>query len=76
MNSIAELLKHYVEQNPPACGDAQVVVVSSKFISAEIRIPWRVHGKSLQSCPTFYDPMDCSSPVSSAHGILPARILE
>ena len=26
MNSIAELLKHYVEQNPPACGDAQVVV--------------------------------------------------
>ena len=26
MNSITELLKLYVDQNPPACGDAQVVV--------------------------------------------------
>ena len=30
----------------------------------------------LQSCQTLYDPMDCSPPVSSAHGILQARILE
>ena len=29
-----------------------------------------------QSCPTFCDPMDCSLPVSSVHGILQARILE
>ena len=29
-----------------------------------------------QSCPTLCDPMDCSFPGSSAHGILPARILE
>ena len=29
-----------------------------------------------QSCPTLYDPMDCSPPGSSAHGILQARILE
>ena len=29
-----------------------------------------------QSCPTLYDPMDCSLPGSSAHGILQARILE
>ena len=32
--------------------------------------------KSLQSCPTLYDPMDCSWPGSSVHGILQARILE
>ena len=32
--------------------------------------------KSLQSCLTLCDPMDCSSPGSSVHGILQARILE
>ena len=29
-----------------------------------------------QSCPTLCDPMDCSSPGSSVHRILQARILE
>ena len=29
-----------------------------------------------QSCPTLSDPMDCSSPGSSAHGIFQARVLE
>ena len=32
--------------------------------------------KSLQLCPTLCDPMDCSPPGSSVHGILQARILE
>ena len=32
--------------------------------------------KSLQSCLTLCDPMDCSSPGSSVHGILQARILK
>ena len=32
--------------------------------------------KSLQLCPTLHDPMDCSSPGSSAHGIFQARVLE
>ena len=32
--------------------------------------------ESLQSCLTLCDPMDYSPPVSSAHGILQARILE
>ena len=32
--------------------------------------------KSLQSCPTVSDPMDCSPPGSSVHGILQARTLE
>ena len=31
--------------------------------------------KSLQSCPTLCDPMDCSPPGSSVRGILQARIL-
>ena len=32
--------------------------------------------KSLQSCQTLSDPMDCSLPGSSAHGIFQARGLE
>ena len=32
--------------------------------------------KSLQSCSTLCDPMDCSLPRSSVHGTLQARILE
>ena len=35
-----------------------------------------MHAKSLQSCPTFRDPMGCSLPVSSGHGTLQARTLE
>ena len=32
--------------------------------------------KSIQSCPTLSDPMDCSLPGSSIHGIFQARVLE
>ena len=32
--------------------------------------------KSLQSCLILRDPMECSPPGSSVHGILQARILE
>ena len=30
----------------------------------------------LQVCPTLCDPMDCSPPGSSVHGVLQARVLE
>ena len=38
----------------------------------------KVKGESevAQSCPTFCDPMDCSLPGSSVHGIFQARVLE
>ena len=35
-----------------------------------------VAAKSLQSCPTLCDPMDCSLPGFSVHGILQTRTLE
>ena len=35
-----------------------------------------MHAQLLQSCLMFCDPMDCSLPGSSVHGILQARILE
>ena len=38
--------------------------------------PYVSCAKSLQSCPTLCDPTTCSSPDSSVHGALQARILE
>ena len=41
--------------------------------------PWScvcIRAKSLQSCPTLCNPMDCSVPGLSVHGILQARILK
>ena len=35
-----------------------------------------VRTKLLHSCPALWDPVDCSPPGSSVHGILQARILE
>ena len=35
-----------------------------------------VHAKWLQLCPTLCDPMNCSPPGSSVHGILQARTLK
>ena len=32
-----------------------------------------VHAQSLQSCPTFWDPMDCSPPGSFVHGNSPGK---
>ena len=46
---------------------------------AELRgsiIHWKNVCSVAQSCPTLYDPMDCSLPGSSVHGIFQARILE
>ena len=44
--------------------------------SSFIHTHTRMHAKSLQSCPTLDNPVDCSLPGSSIHGILQARILE
>ena len=35
-----------------------------------------MRAKSLQSCPTLCNPVNCSPPGSSVHGILQVRILE
>ena len=32
--------------------------------------------EDVQSCPTLHNPMDCSLPGSSVHGIFQARVLE
>ena len=45
-------------------------------LTEESWINYHVRAKTLQSCPTLCDPVDCSPPGSSVHGILKARILE
>ena len=55
---------------------------STKYIASKKRVylsPLKfqcLHAKSPQSCPTLCDPMHCSPPGSSVHGILQAGILE
>ena len=46
------------------------LIIGNYFIQrkVEVLVP--------QSCPTLCDPMDCSPPGSSVHGLLQARILE
>ena len=39
-------------------------------------LPFESESEVAQSCPTLCDPVDCSPPGSSVHGILQARILE
>ena len=39
-------------------------------------IKWKSESEVAQSCSTLCDPVDCSLPGSSVHGILQARILE
>ena len=36
----------------------------------------KIESEVTQSCPTLSDPLDCSLPGSSIHGIFQARILE
>ena len=40
------------------------------------RCPVQSESEVAQSCPTLCDPMDCSLPGSSVHGIFQARVLE
>ena len=38
--------------------------------------PCESESESPQSCPTLFDPMDCSLPGFSIHGICQAKVLE
>ena len=45
-------------------------------INAYTSVIWSIYGSHAQSCPTLYDLLESSSPGSSVHGILQARLLE
>ena len=48
--------------------------VGSRFLLQCMKV--KSESEVAQSCPTLRDPMDCSPPGSSAHGIFQARVLE
>ena len=58
----------FVPWSPSICSVLSVLSEWSKY-----GWKWKL---VTQSCPTLCDPMDCSPPGSSVHGILQARILE
>ena len=57
-----------------------IVMVHTSLHTSELTSSYNldmcVHAKRLQSCLTLHDPMVCSLPGSSVHGISQARILE
>ena len=54
----------------------EVNISGCLWVAGSLQEVQYVRAKSLQSCLTLCDPMDCSPPGSSVHGILQARILE
>ena len=54
-------------------GSKKIKSVFVSIFSLLFAVKW---SKVVQSCPTFCNPMDCSLPGFSIHGILQARILE
>ena len=59
-------MEGFCQQLWPGCCQSQSTHLQTSLVRA----------KSLQSCLTVRDPMDCSLPGSSVHGILQAKILE
>ena len=49
---------------------------AASVLSFKKSVRTSMSAKSFQSCPTLWNPMDCSLPGSSVHGILQARVLE
>ena len=54
-------------------GKSSKKVIGAKYVLSYIAA---AAAKSLQSCPTLCDPMDCSPPGFSIQGILQAKTLE
>ena len=52
------------------------LLVKARTIWASSTLKESVNEKVIQSCPTLCDPVDCSLPGSSVHGIFQARVLE
>ena len=60
---------------PLPCGGIRFTYLGDGLVP---RVELRIHAvaKSLQARPTCSDPVDCSLPGSSIHGIFQARVLE
>ena len=66
---------------PAVCGDSHRALVLPFKLNANqyaqnVKFEMCEHAQLLESCLTLCNPVDCSPPGSSMHGILQARILE
>ena len=50
--------------------------IQNTELFADMDVERETESEVAQSCPTLCNPMDCSLPGSSLHGILQARVLE
>ena len=60
--------------HPPSHSPGKNTGVACHFLLQCMKV--KSGSEVAQSCPTLSDPMDCSLPGSSAHGIFQARVLE
>ena len=63
---------YFIEVIPESTDETE----KTNNIMKDIKSKACMHSKVLQLCMTLWDPVDCSPPGSSVHGILQARILE
>ena len=68
----------YIDLFPPSLRMSSSIVLKMhiRFLWPSFKCLLCLCVLSLQSCPTLCNPMDCSPPGSSVHGILQARTLE
>ena len=70
----SKLGKEYIEA--AYCHSAYLTYMQSTSCKMRTAAVAAAAAKSLQSCPTLCDPVDCSLPGSSVHEILQVRSLE
>ena len=75
-HSANENLRTVCLHNPPDFLFPSVKEFSFLFLLGPCTWLAAAAAKSLQSCPTLSDPMDCSLPGSFVHGIFQGRVLE
>ena len=73
--TITWLLKERKDNHTFLCFTSTVYMVAVLTLWLK-KVMKESESEVVQSCPTLCDPMDCSLPGSSAHGIFQARILE
>ena len=76
--SVLQCSALFMVQNYPCMTTAKTIALTRWTLVGKVRslLFNMLSAKSLQSCPTLCDPIDCSLPGSSIHGIFQARVLE
>src|SRR5574340_625672 len=68
--------QQFYEKGHDALKDNNNQEAINYFTKLETRYPYGPYTEQAQPCPTLSEPMDCSPPGPSVHGIFQARVLE